>query len=66
MCQQKIFNNKTHEIGLILFGAEEDGQNSNILYIREMAKPDLDFVRNIIEMKNHDPPENIQGGVNQK
>ena len=31
-----------------------------------MAKPDLEFIRNIIEMKNHEPPENIAGGVIEK
>ena len=51
-------------MGLILFGAEEIVENNSILYIREMAKPDLEFVRNIMEMKNHEAPENSVGGVN--
>jgi ATP-dependent DNA helicase 2 subunit 2 len=32
MLQNKIFNNKTHEVGLILFGAEE-AEDGKTIYI---------------------------------
>ncbi len=49
MLQNKIFNTKNHELGLILFGVD-DAEDGNTIYIREMAKPDLSFVRNILDI----------------
>ena len=52
MLQQKIFNYKNHEVGLILFGTEE-AQDGNTLYIQEINTPDLEFFRNVSELPTH-------------
>lgn len=53
MLQNKIFNYKNHEIGLILFGAE-NAPDGKTLYIQEISKPDLEFIRNVGELANHE------------
>lgn len=60
MLQQKIFNCKTHEVGLILFGSDE-APDGNTIYIREIKKPDLEFVRNVMELKDHEI-QRMRGG----
>jgi len=61
MIQNKIFNHKTHEVGLILFGCEES--ENKTLYVREISKPDLDFVRNVGELGAHDVPDCVGGDI---
>lgn len=41
-----MFNSKTHEVGLILFGLKETG-DQKIMYIRGLGKPDIDFLKNV-------------------
>lgn len=60
MLQQKMFNSKTAEIGLILFGLKESG-NEKIMYIRGLGKPDTDFLKNVLELKNFESDE-VKGG----
>ncbi|CAD8207171.1 unnamed protein product [Paramecium pentaurelia] len=60
MIQQKIFNYKNHEVGLVLFGTEE-AEDGNTFYIQTLSTPDLEFYRNVTELINHDIPK-IQGG----
>ncbi|CAD8182140.1 unnamed protein product [Paramecium octaurelia] len=60
MIQQKIFNYKNHEVGLVLFGTEE-AEDGNTFYIQIMSTPDLEFYRNLTELPNHDVPQK-QGG----
>lgn len=61
MLQNKIFNYKSHEIGLILFGSEEFDDNT--LYIHDIQKPDLNFVRNVSELGEQDAPQKPGGDI---
>lgn len=49
MLMQKLFNAKTHEIGLIVFGSHE-AEDGNTIYIQEVSKPNMDFVKNVIAL----------------
>ncbi|CAD8123928.1 unnamed protein product [Paramecium sonneborni] len=60
MIQQKIFNYKNHEVGLVLFGTE-DAEDGNTFYIQTLSPPDLEFYRNVTELPKHDIPK-IKGG----
>ena len=62
MLQNKIYNNKNHEVGLVLFGAEE-AEDGKTLYIQEISKPDLNFIRNVSELGNHEIPKIIGGDI---
>lgn len=55
-----MFNTKTHEIGLILFGLKASG-DERIMYIRGLGKPDTDFLKNVLELKNFESDE-VNGG----
>lgn len=55
-----MFNTKTHDVGLILFGLKDEGDDK-IMYIRGLGKPDIDFLRNVTELKNFEA-ENVSGG----
>jgi len=49
MLVQKIFNNKTHEVGLILFGSDE-AEDGNTIYAQEIFKPNVEFVQNVVQL----------------
>ena len=44
--QNKLFNHKQADAGLILFGAEE-ADDGGTIYLIPMRRPDLEFVRNM-------------------
>ncbi|CAD8095017.1 unnamed protein product [Paramecium primaurelia] len=62
MIQQKIFNYKNHEVGLILFGTEE-APDGKTLYIQDLSIPDLDFFRNLSDLPNHDVAQQVGGDI---
>jgi hypothetical protein len=47
--QQKLFNNSSHELGLVLFGDSET-DDGNSLLLQEIDKPKIDFVRKIQQL----------------
>jgi ATP-dependent DNA helicase 2 subunit 2 len=47
--QQKIFNNSTHELGLVLFG-DNDSDDGNSLLLQALEKPTVDFVRKVEQL----------------
>lgn len=47
--QQKIFNNASHELGLILFGDNET-DDGNSLLLQPLEKPKIDFVRKVQQL----------------
>lgn len=49
--QQKLFNNSSHELGLMLFG-DNDADDGNSLLLKNIEKPDVDFVRKVEELSN--------------
>ena len=61
MLQNKIFNYKSHEIGLILFGSEEFDDNTD--YVHQIQEPNLDFVRNVSLMGEKDAPQKPGGDI---
>ncbi|KAL4491899.1 hypothetical protein ABPG72_006154 [Tetrahymena utriculariae] len=60
LLQQKMFNTKTHEVGLILFGLKDEGDDK-IMYIRGIGKPDIDFLKNVQDLKDYQSDE-CEGG----
>jgi ATP-dependent DNA helicase 2 subunit 2 len=47
--QQKLFNNATHELGLILFG-DSESDDGNSLLLQALEKPRLDLVRKVQQL----------------
>lgn len=47
--QQKLFNNSSHELGLVLFGDSET-DDGNSLLLQEIEKPRVDFVRKVQQL----------------
>lgn len=47
--QQKIFNNSSHELGLIIFG-DNDSDDGNSLLLQNLEKPTVDFVRKVEQL----------------
>ena len=47
--QQKIFNNNSHELGLVLFG-DRQSDDGNSLMLQELDKPNVDFVRKVQQL----------------
>ena len=47
--QQKIFNNPTHELGLVLFG-DNDNDDGNSLLLQNIERPTVDFVRKVEQL----------------
>lgn len=47
--QQKIFNNSTHEVGLILSG-DNDSDDGNSLLLQNIERPTIDFVRKVEQL----------------
>ena len=56
--QQKVFYNPTHEVGFSIFG-DNDGY---YLPLQEIAKPDIDFLRKIDELRKARLDNNQAGG----
>jgi ATP-dependent DNA helicase 2 subunit 2 len=65
MLQQKLFYYKNHEVchslhllfkvGLILFGTEE-AEDGKTIYVQDIQKVDLSFIRNVGELAGHEVP----------
>ena len=49
--QQKLFNNATHELGLMCFG-DNDSDDGNSLILKELSRPSIDFVRKVEELSH--------------
>lgn len=45
--QQKLFNNSTHEVGLMLFGDNETDLDGNSVLLHAIGKPDIALVRKV-------------------
>lgn len=57
-----MFNSKTHEIGLILFGLLEAG-GDKIRYIRGLGRPDVDFLKNVSDLRNFESDDTFGGDI---
>lgn len=52
MLENKLFNFKNHEVGLILFGAA-DAPDGNTIYAIDISKPNFEFIRSVSRLRNH-------------
>ena len=50
------------KVGLILFGTEE-AEDGKTIYIQEIQKVDLNFIRNVGELSQHDIPQTEGGDI---
>ncbi|EGR31916.1 ku70 ku80 beta-barrel domain protein [Ichthyophthirius multifiliis] len=58
-----MFNFKQHEVGLILFGLDQSLQQGNTMYIRQMGKPDMDFLKNVMELESYSENKSEGGDI---
>jgi len=47
---------------MIFFGSD-DAEDGNTVYVREIGKPDLEFVRNVHQIKDFEPPKKAGGDI---
>ena len=58
--QQKLFNNPTHEVGMLLFG-DNDSDDGNSLMLHPLSRPEVAFVRKLQQL-SHSAFENARPG----
>lgn len=59
--QQKIFNNSSHELGLVIFG-DNDSDDGNSLLLQPLEKPTVDFVRKVEQLSQATFENTVAGG----
>lgn len=59
--QQKLFNNSSHEVGLMLFG-DNESDDGNSVVLQAIDKPNIELVRKVEELSKATLSNSKKGG----